>query len=117
MDVWVYVVLKASIPQLASTVAYLKQYSNPNLAYSEAGYYLSSVEFACHFLLRLNESDFHINKHEMTDKVVVCEPQRYKQLVSEEEPLFEMVSVNEWLCGYKLYTVKEWQLDPTRYAL
>ncbi|KAK3750980.1 hypothetical protein QZH41_009136 [Actinostola sp. cb2023] len=33
MDVWVYVVLKANIPNFASTIAYLKVYSNPNLAF------------------------------------------------------------------------------------
>lgn len=46
--------------------------------------------------------------------IVVCEQHHYKGLASEDEPLFEIVSVNKWLMGYELYAVKEWQLDPLR---
>ena len=62
MDVWVYVVLKAAIPNLASSVALLKRYSNPGLAFSEAGYYLASVEFATQYILRMSEQDFTSNE-------------------------------------------------------
>ena len=58
---WVYAVLKASIPNLGSTVALLKRYSNPSLAFSEAGYYLASVEFATQYILRMNEQDLSPN--------------------------------------------------------
>lgn len=115
MDVWVYVVLQANIPNFASTVAYLKHYSNPNLAFSEAGYYLSSIEFACQYILRLSEHDFPVGDEDgIGGHIVVCEQHHYKELASEEEPLFEIVSVNKWLMGYELYAVKEWQLDPLR---
>ncbi|XP_031568826.1 uncharacterized protein LOC116303436 isoform X2 [Actinia tenebrosa] len=115
MDVWVYVVLKANIPKLASTVAYLKKYCNPNLAFTEAGYYLSSVEFACQYILRLNEHEFPVHQGKKIDKIVVCEQRRYRQLASEGASVFEAVSENEWLKGYQMFAVKEWQLDPLRY--
>lgn len=110
-----YVVLKANIPKLASMVTYLKKYCNPNLAFTEAGYYLSSVEFACQYILRLNEQEFPVHQGEKIDRIVVCEP-RYQQLTSEMGPVFEVVSENEWLKGYQLFAVKEWQLDPLRYV-
>ena len=114
MDVWVYVVLKSKIPNLASTIAYLRRYSNPNLAFSEAGYYLSSVEFACQYLLRVNEEDYRNKSLLLTERIVICEQARFDKVVAKEGAVFEIVSENKWLHGYELFAVKEWHLDPTR---
>ena len=114
MDVWVYVVLKSKIPNLASTIAYLRRYSNPNLAFSEAGYYLSSVEFACQYLLRVNEEDYKNKSLLFTERIVICEQARFDNIVAKEGAVFEIVSENKWLHGYELFAVKEWHLDPTR---
>ena len=114
MDVWVYVILKSRIPNLASTVAFLRCYSNPNLSFSEAGYYLASVEFACQFLRQLNEHDY-INKSPLLKhNIVVCEPCRFGKMMTDELPMFDMVLQDVWLHGYELFAVKEWHLDPTR---
>ncbi|KAJ7385595.1 hypothetical protein OS493_015179 [Desmophyllum pertusum] len=59
MDVWVYVVLKSKLQKLASTIAYLRQYSNPNLAFSEAGYYMASVEFCICEAVALDPTRFY----------------------------------------------------------
>lgn len=114
MDVWVYVVLKSRIPKLASTVAFLRRYSNPNLSFSEAGYYLASVEFACQYLRQLNEQDYRNKSPLLTEKIVVCEQGRFSKMAAEEAAVFEMVSEDKWLHGYELFAVKEWHLDPTR---
>ena len=114
MDVWVYVVLKSKIPNLVSTIAYLRRYSNPNLAFSEAGYYLSSVEFACQYLLRINEQDYRNKSLLLTERIVICEQARFGKMVDEDGAVFEMVSEDKWLHGYELFAVKEWHLDPTR---
>lgn len=114
MDVWVYVVLKSKIPNLASTTAFLRRYSNPNLAFSEAGYYLASVEFACQYLLRVNEQDYRNKSLLLTERIVICEQARLGKMVVEEGAVFEIVSENKWLNGYELFAVKEWHLDPTR---
>ena len=114
MDVWVYVVLKSKLPKLASTIAYLRQYSNPNLAFSEAGYYMASVEFACQYLLRVNEQDYRNKSLLLTESIVVCEQARFGKMVAEDAAVFDMVSENKWLSGYELLAVKEWHLDPTR---
>ncbi|XP_068712050.1 uncharacterized protein [Montipora foliosa] len=115
MDVWVYVVLKSRIPNLASTVAFLRRYSNPNLSFSEAGYYLASVEFACQFLRQLNEQDYRNKSPLLTQNIVVCELSRFGKMAAEEQAIFEMVLQDEWLHGYELFAVKEWHLDPTRF--
>lgn len=117
MDVWVYVVLKSRIPKLASTVAYLRRYSNPNLSFSEAGYYLASAEFACQYLRQLNEVDYRNRSPLITENIVVCEHGRFSKMAAEEAAVFEIVSEDEWLHGYELFAVKEWHLDPTRYEL
>ena len=114
MDVWVYVVLKSRIPNLASTVAFLRRYSNPNLSFSEAGYYLASVEFACQFLRQLNEQDYRNKSPLLTQNIVVCELTRFGKMAAEEQAIFEMVFQDEWLHGYELFAVKEWHLEPTR---
>ncbi|EDO32657.1 predicted protein [Nematostella vectensis] len=116
MDVWVYVVLKANVPHLISTITYLKQYSNPNLGFTEAGYYLASIEFACQYILRLRETD--LCSKQLTGKedlLVVCERARYLTMAAGEDPLVEVVAEEAWLSGYELYAVKEWQLDQTRF--
>lgn len=114
MDVWVYVVLKSRIPNLASTVAFLRRYSNPNLSFSEAGYYLASVEFACQYLRQINEQDYRNKSPLLGEKIVVCEQDRFAKMAEEEDAVFELVSVDQWLHGYELFAVKEWHLDPTR---
>lgn len=114
MDVWVYVILKSRIPNLASTVAFLRRYSNPNLSFSEAGYYLASVEFACQFLRQLSEHDYRNKSPLLTQNIVVCEPRRFGKMMTDKLPLFDMVSQEVWLHGYELFAVKEWHLDPTR---
>ena len=116
MDVWVFVVLKSKIPNLASTIAYLRRYSNPNLAFSEAGYYLASVEFACQYLLRVNEQDYTNKSLLLSERIVTCEQARFNKIVAEEGAVFEIVSENNWLHGYELFAVKEWHLDPTRWG-
>ncbi|XP_067035554.1 uncharacterized protein [Acropora muricata] len=114
MDVWVYVILKSRIPNLASTVAFLRRYSNPNLSFSEAGYYLASVEFACQFLRQLNEHDYRNKSPLLKHNIVVCEPRRFGKMMTDELPMFDMVLQDVWLPGYELFAVKEWHLDPTR---
>lgn len=114
MDAWVYVVLKSKIPNLASTIAILRGYSNPNLAFSEAGYYLSSVEFACRYLERINEQDYRDKSHLLTERLVVCEQARLGKMAQEETAVFEIVSQDKWLQGFEVFAVKEWHLDPTR---
>lgn len=114
MDVWVYVVLKSRIPNLASTVTFLRRYSNPNLSFSEAGYYLASVEFACQYLRQINEQDYRNKSPLLGEKIVVCEQDRFAKMAEEEDAVFELVSVDQWLHGYELFAVKEWHLDPTR---
>ena len=114
MDVWVYVILKSRIPNLASTVAFLRRYSNPNLSFSEAGYYLASVEFACQFLRQLNEHDYRNKSPLLKHNIVVCEPRRFGKMMTDELPMFDMVLQDVWLHGYELFAVKEWHLDPTR---
>ena len=114
MDVWVYVVLKSRIPNLASTVAYLRRYSNPNLSFSEAGYYLASVEFACQYIRQLNEQDYRDKSPLIMEKIVVCEQSRFGKMAAEEGAMFEVVFEDKWLHGYELFAVKEWHLDPTR---
>ena len=114
MDVWVYVILKSRIPNLASTVAFLRRYSNPNLSFSEAGYYLASVEFACQFLRQLNEQDYRNKSPLLKHNIVVCEPRRFGKMMTDELPMFDMVLQDVWLPGYELFAVKEWHLDPTR---
>lgn len=115
MDAWVYVVLKSKIPNLASTIAILRGYSNPNLAFSEAGYYLSSVEFACRYLERINEQDYRDKSHLLTERLVVCEQARFGKMAQEETAVFEIVSQDKWLQGFEVFAVKEWHLDPTRF--
>lgn len=115
MDVWVYVVLKSKIPNLASTIAFLRRYSNPNLAFSEAGYYLASVEFACQYLVRINEQDYRDKTHLLTERIVVCEQARFGKMAREEAAVFEIVSQDKWLQGFEVFAVKEWHLDPTRW--
>ena len=114
MDVWVYVVLKSGIPNLASTVAFLRKYSNPNLSFSETGYYLASVEFACQYLLHLDEEDFRNKSPLLGLEIVVCEQSKLSKMVSHEDAVFETAAEEKWLPGYQLFAVKEWHLDPTR---
>ena len=114
MDVWVYVVLKANLPNLPTTVAYLRRYSNPNLAFSEAGYYLASVEFACQYLLRLNEQDFVCKSPLTSGHLVVCEQEKYEKLAGQDDAWWEVVAKGKWLYGYQLCAVKEWLTDPVR---
>ena len=88
--------------------------SNPNLAFCEVGYYLSSAEFPCQYLLRINEQDYRNKSLLLTERIVIREQDRFGKMVDEDVAVFEMVSEDKWLHGYELFAVKEWNLDPTR---
>ena len=50
IDIWVYVVLKAEIPKLPSTVAYLSEHTSSDLMTSEMGYYFTCLEVALRYI-------------------------------------------------------------------
>ena len=50
LPIWVYCIIKATIPNLASIVNFLKGYLNPDLRYCEIGYYVTCLEGACMYI-------------------------------------------------------------------
>ena len=64
LPIWVYCIIKANIPNLATLVNFLKGYLNPDLRYCEIGYYVTCLEGACvyiqvieHYFLQLKLFD------------------------------------------------------------
>uniref|UniRef100_A0A7M5USU3 VPS9 domain-containing protein n=1 Tax=Clytia hemisphaerica TaxID=252671 RepID=A0A7M5USU3_9CNID len=57
IDIWVYITIQASVPDLCWDIQYLKAFSNPNYMLSETGYYLSSLEMAAEYIKRLDSMD------------------------------------------------------------
>ena len=111
---WVYVVLHADIHKLATMISFLKNYSNPNLAFSEAGYYLSSLEFAAEYVRTLTFKDLLDNPLQYDEKWLVCEQDRYLQLSQSSDCPFVICSQSETLTGFDLYAVTEWINDCSR---
>ena len=50
LPIWVYCIIKANIPNLATLVNFLKGYLNPDLRYCEIGYYVTCLEGACVYI-------------------------------------------------------------------
>ena len=118
MDIWVYVVLKSQLPNLATNVVVLKGYSNPNIMQSEAGYYLASFELAMEYIKSLTTEHLQSipasrskagasvkSKEPFDNCFIILERNRCLEFLSNPDCPFELVLKDVTINGYELFAV------------
>ena len=117
MDIWVYVLLKARLPNLFKTVALLRGYSNPRIGLSESGYYLASFELAGEYIRTLTEGSCTRNPEAsqiFSETFFVPEMSRWRQMSKCVGTIFEVVEEDFSLDGFRLIADLDLQLEKGR---
>ena len=117
MDIWVYVLLKARLPNLFKTVALLRGYSNPRIGLSESGYYLASFELAGEYIRTLTEISCTRNSdtsQTVSEIFFVPEISRWRQMSEFVGTLFEVVEEDFSLSGFRIIADLDLQLETGR---
>ena len=100
LPILVYCIIQANLPNLATLVNFLKGFINPDLRYSEMGYYVTCLEGACVYISEFPETD-HISSR----KYLVFDTQRYRdELGSDGMFVYER---DITITGYQLYLEQE----------
>jgi hypothetical protein len=114
MDIWCYVVLKANVPNLATTCSYILEYCNPALVSGEGGYFLSSLQLASQYIMTLTDDKLVRPVNMRPEQFVTCDIPRYQRLFAIPDSPFVLTDKTHEMSGYKAFVVKEWYFDPTR---
>jgi hypothetical protein len=112
LDLWIYVIIKANIKNLATNLAFMIDYGNPQLACGEAGYYLTTLEAAVQFIATLTPEGLHQPQGQM--EFVVCERAHFASLCSLPGSGMEVVTSETEIQGYRVAVLGEWALNRAR---
>lgn len=113
LDLWMYVTIKANVPDLATSIEFMSLYGNPALGMDEAGYYLTTLSVAANFIeTKLAEQE--LNQPNLPEHFVVCERGKFLHLSSMAGSCFRVVSEREEMRGYKVAVIKRWVLNKAR---
>ncbi|XP_062520379.1 uncharacterized protein LOC134195377 [Corticium candelabrum] len=112
MDIWCYIVIKANIQDLATTLAFISDYCNPTVIQGQAGYFLSSLQLAAQYVMAL--SDDNLQASERIEQFVTCDISAYRRFCVVQDSPFVLSGDIQELKGYTPYVIKEWYFDPSR---
>eukprot|EP00731_Ephydatia_muelleri_P021558 Em0014g149a len=112
LDLWVYAILKANIPDAVSNLQFMKEYGNPRLSNDEAGYYLTTMEAALLFIEALTPEKL-VRVLEPLE-FIVPERERFLGLSELHGCCLVVVRSEVKLEGYIVVAVKDWILDRSR---
>ena len=123
MDIWVFVLLRARLPRFFTTVALLRNYSNPRIRLSESGYYMASFEFAGEYIRTLAE-DFAKRSAQARSYIsskpgeVFFTPEisRFGEVLNRCENAFYVTQEEFCLKGFKLVIDYDLQLENARFV-
>eukprot|EP00116_Pleurobrachia_bachei_P001646 sb/3461908/ len=96
LPIWVFCIIRANIPNLATLVNFLKGYLNPELRYCEIGYYVTCLEGACVYIQSLKEVDYNGGK-----QYFVFDRRKYRDEIPTENLFLYLGDMV--LSGYRLY--------------
>lgn len=102
IDVWVYVTIKAAVPNTFWNVKYLKEFANPKYMLSETGYYLSSLEMASEYIKTLNADQ--VDHPEKPRYILLFDIESVRSLCRNENTPFQLVCEDTQLPGYEMAT-------------
>jgi hypothetical protein len=108
LDAWVYVLIKANIQDLASTIAFMCQYGNPAFCNAEAGYYLTTSQVAMNFIMALTPDQLAFTNREV---FLSCERERFADLCSRKGCPLEVVDSLVTVEGFKVVVMPETASD------
>jgi hypothetical protein len=112
LDLWIYVIIKANIKDLATNLLFMIEYGNPQLSCGEAGYYLTTLEAAVHFITSLSPETLQAPQGVM--EFVVCEREYFSSLCSLPGSGLEMVTSDTEIQGYQVAVIRDWALNRAR---
>lgn len=112
LDLWVYAILKANIPDAVSNLQFMKEYGNPRLGNDEAGYYLTTMEAALLFIESLTPEKIVRIMEPL--EFIVTEFERFLRLSELQVSCMVVVRSKVKLEGYIVAAVKDWILDRSR---
>ena len=123
MDIWVYVILKARLARFFTTVALLRDYSNPRIRLSESGYYMASFELAGEYIRTLS-ADFPSRNARVPalssapDEVFfVAEVSLFHQFLESFRDALRVIQDEYCLEGFRLVVDFDQQLESGRFVL
>eukprot|EP00118_Oscarella_pearsei_P016807 m.163293 g.163293 ORF g.163293 m.163293 type:complete len:758 (+) comp38851_c0_seq5:107-2380(+) len=111
MDIWCYVVIKADLPELATTCNFLAEYSRFSLTQGEGGYFLSSLQGAAQYILSLTDDNLIPLKQ---TSYVFCCPDETRAFTSASLSTRGVISECCQLEGYKAYVNLQWIFNQSR---